>query len=231
MPPKGNKKYRRRSSNKWKKWKRSNRPGNNGNVLGRTFKTKLKYVRNFNLTATGTGDVATHKFYANGIFNPNVTDSADAHQPMGFDQIKEFYNHYTVIGSKIKVKAIGDSNPNVLVGCRLADNMYVPGDVADILERGDLSYRHMTHTNASYNYPAQRVSLTRKFSAERFFGVKGIIGNDDYTAPIGQSPQEGAFYNVFVAPISNTEIAGTIQCTVEIEYVVVFTEPKNLMRS
>ena len=231
MPRKRKNYRRRRNSNKWKKWKKQNRPGANGNVLGRTFKTTLKYVRNFNLEGTGAGDVATHKFYANGIFNPNVTDSADAHQPMGFDQIKLFYNHYTVIGSKIKVRAIGDSNVNCIVGCRLADNMYVPGDVADILERGDLSYRHMTHTNASYNYPAQRVTLGRKFSAERFFGVKGIIGNDDYTAPITESPQEGAFYNVFLAPINSSEVVGTVQCTVEIEYIVVFTEPKNLQRS
>jgi len=51
----------------------------------------LRYSDYFQLTTT-SGAVSTYVFAANGLYDPNITGTG--HQPMGFDQLLQFYNHY-----------------------------------------------------------------------------------------------------------------------------------------
>ncbi len=99
---------------------RYTRPGNQGLPLGKTFKTKLRYVTQLEL-GSGTNDFASHHFYrANSAFDPDLTGTG--HQPMGYDQLALFYDHYTIIGSKITCNYhnVGGSNP-IVCGIRLRD--------------------------------------------------------------------------------------------------------------
>lgn len=62
----------------------------------------LRYASGaFGLSST-SGVVATQVFALNGCFDPDVTGTG--HQPMGFDQMMAFYNHYCVLSCKAVVK-------------------------------------------------------------------------------------------------------------------------------
>jgi len=62
-------------------------------------KKTLRYADTFSLTST-SGAVATHVFAANDLYDPDRTSTG--HQPMGFDQMMIFYNHFCVTKAIIK---------------------------------------------------------------------------------------------------------------------------------
>jgi len=66
----------------------------------KTMVVKQKYVDNL-LFDSNIGVIDNHQFIMNGMFKPDFTGTG--HQPMYFDQYMAIYNHFTVIGCKIKV--------------------------------------------------------------------------------------------------------------------------------
>ncbi len=211
-----------------RKMVRYSRPGRQGLPLGKTFKTKLRYVTQLEL-GSGTNDFASHHFFrANSAFDPDLTGGG--HQPMGFDQIGLFYDHYTVIGSKISVNYhnVGGSNP-IVCGIRLRDTNETENDLMVVLEQGQTSYRRMTR----YDGGANSVSVSKGCSVKKQQGLKSIIGNDQYTAGFSSNPAEDLIYDVFVGPLdAGTAVgANSIKCLATIVYIVVFTEPRPLPQS
>ena len=61
---------------------------------------KMRYVDQFTIDP-GLGTAGHISLRANGLFDPYVP--VGGHQPYSFDQYMEFYNRYTVLGSKITV--------------------------------------------------------------------------------------------------------------------------------
>ena len=70
-------------------------------------KVRLRYVTEITLNASGVG-LSAHYFSANGMFDPDVTGTG--HQPLYYDQWMVNYEHYQVLGSKIKVTALPSQN-------------------------------------------------------------------------------------------------------------------------
>jgi hypothetical protein len=62
----------------------------------------LRYSTSFNISTTA-GAVGTYVFRANDLFDPDF--SGTGHQPMGFDQMMLFYNHFCVTHAKMIVTA------------------------------------------------------------------------------------------------------------------------------
>jgi len=60
---------------------------------------KLRYAEDVNISA-GIA-LGSYDFRANSIFDPNLTGIG--HQPLGHDQWAVFYDHYVVLGARIKV--------------------------------------------------------------------------------------------------------------------------------
>jgi hypothetical protein len=67
----------------------------------RVVKT-LRYSTTFALTST-SGVVTTYVFRANDLFDPDFTGSG--HQPMGFDQMMLFFNHFVVTKARLRIVA------------------------------------------------------------------------------------------------------------------------------
>jgi hypothetical protein len=84
---------------------------NKNNPLPNNFVTKLRYHDSVPINAAN-GTVAGHVFRANSPYDPDYT--ASGHQPRYFDQIMPLYDHYQVLGSKITVKFINNSNDHIV---------------------------------------------------------------------------------------------------------------------
>jgi len=193
---------------------------------------RLRYVTEIGLNA-GSGSIAVHQFRANSLYDPDKTGVG--HQPSNFDPLMTMYDHYTVIGSKIKITPVTDNNVDrfpAYVGIYTADKsslatMYATGGISNVFEqRRNNKFKHVTGEGGELSNPNNK-SLTSYWSAKKFFGkpTKTMIGNDLYRGSASTSPTENALWEVYAASVIAND-PGQTQLLVEIEYIAVLTEAK-----
>lgn len=180
---------------------------------------KMRYVEDFSLDPNDiTATVNAFQFRANDVYDPNYTGGG--HQPHGFDQWMTFYQHFTVLGSKMTAKFMNstDSQNVCWVGI---DVHSTPGAVTNnstlMRENGQGVWRQMTGKG-------KPTVLTKTFSGKKFFGVKNIIGEADYKGSSTLSPTEAAYYSVMAGNIQSNNPT-EILVSVTIDYIVMLTEP------
>lgn len=186
---------------------------------------KLRYVDQITINpASGINGV--HVFSANGMYDPDVTGIG--HQPANFDKWMKNYDHYTVVGSKIRVMYTPSITTTVIpgmFGVLLSDDGNTVGSLTQnsLLEQPRLSYsKKVVGIPSANSVPA---TVTKKFSARKFFGVKPVGGGKTFQGSDAANPTEQAFYEVWVAPILAND-PGAMYFTVTIDYLAVLTEPQ-----
>lgn len=210
-----------------------------GNALAKLYKRpqtyfqipsiqKLRYCEYFTLS-TGLVTTANYTFRANGCHDPNY--SSVGHQPMKWDQMKVFYNHYVVLGSKITIKHLGGSaatGVGYVAGIYLDDDIAIPGsgDMRYIIEQGNTQFKHI-------NQAADvRTTLTQKFSCKKFFNLKDVKDNVNRVgAPVTADPSEQAYYNFWIASEDGTTTQQGGNFLAVIDYIVLFSEPADVPAS
>lgn len=203
--------------------------------LPRKFTTKLKYVGNDTMNVGATGIPAAHVFRINSIYDPDFTTAG--HQPMGFDQIAPLYDHWTVIGCKWKATFSSNETGTTtdranVCGYMISDadkTSYINGsDVNELMENPEV--RSTVVANATGG--ASTKSISGKINPNKFLGRAGAPLNDDQLkGTISTNPAEQAYVNFFVAPMVSGNDTVSVQCLFELEYIVVFHEPKQLSQS
>lgn len=185
---------------------------------------KMRYVSYAVLTSNGAS-MGVYKFRANSIFDPDETGAG--HQPYTSDQWAQFYNHYQVLGSKIKVSATVQDNLTepAMMGVYLSDDTTIPLDWETLREsgRGDqvIIPKYLT-SNIKL--------LTTKFSSKGFFGDKH--GTSETMASVLANPTEMAYYNIYLQSVDQiSTITNNVICQITIDYIVKYSEPKDLASS
>lgn len=193
--------------------------------IGRSFKTMVRYVdKNIQLNPGLAGVPANYVFSLNGLYDPDITSTG--HQPLGFDQFMDMYDHYTVIGARARVTFSNtDASYHQLVALQLKDTNTVSTTTNEILENGNNKWATLgTHTSG------QSVKeLVVNCSISKFFGRK-VMAGDKYSGTISSNPNDQVFLHLHAGPLEATD-ADIVDATVDIEYIVVFTEPKQLAQS
>lgn len=228
-------KWKRKPTKKWrkKKWNKKRRIPRSLPLNG--FPTKVlvkhKYATTIGLDP-GTGTIATYSFRTNSMYDPDRTGIG--HQPRGYDQYALNYNHYTVVGSKIKVTPMGPLNRNApsdplsCFGITIqSDDTFPYSDYTDLCES--------RFAGAGKMVPYQndkKVSAYKRFSTKKYFACKSIVGNVPYRGNSTGDPStmEQAYYVVW----QTSPVAADIEITdflVELEYLAVWSEPKYLAES
>ncbi len=192
------------------------------------FTTKLKYVEEISLNPPAGGVMLAHYFSANGLFDPNVTGTG--HQPMGFDQLMLFYDHYTVIGAKINVRAKNDDpSINCVFGVDITDTntSLSTFNISRYLENGRKNWRYLGYDTTSANSG----NITYKVNPAKYLGRSNPLSEPQLKGSATTNPAEEAFFQIAVGSPQSRD--GTfVDMVVSIEYLVVFTEPKsNLAQS
>lgn len=239
-----------------KKWGKSPHATNEprGSKYGRTGKTVKKQVplayRNIPLTlgfpkskmmklryaGSGTLNVAStpayHYFWANSLYDPDYT--ATGHQPMFRDIIANIYNHYVVIGAKCTATFWTEDASTTyasIVGIKLNDDVSTTPIAAaqTLLEQpsGLTRWKHLRHSANSGNNTITKVK--HFFSAKKFFGIKDVNDNkQDIGAAVGSSPTDGAYFTLFNGHITDGVDLPQVFFTVIIDYIVKFSELKDI---
>lgn len=194
---------------------------------------KLRYCQEFSLNPVAAStDVQV--FRANCCYDPDFTGLG--HQPIGFDQLMLAYDHFSVLGSSIRVINTSPVTTNVTPaywGVLLSDNGTSAAAASNIEHLMELPGQLMSQGMAGYVWTRghkQGNTLTRKFSAKKFFGKKNIIGAADYRGNAGASPNEQAFFEVWAASPHGVD-PGLCYFRVVLDLIVAFTEPKGIPQS
>lgn len=186
----------------------------------RTFKT-LRYATNVSV-ATTSGAVNTYVFRANDLFDPDYTSTG--HQPMGFDQMMVFYNHFHVQRSRITVTCGNTAAGSEHAGLRVDASLTPLTSSDQIREFGGCVIEVLEAKNT---YGSAKV-LSMSADIKRLQGIgprTDITANPNLGGDAGTSPTELTYYHLFV--YDPNSLSGTVNFDVIIEYDTWFTEPRD----
>jgi len=195
-----------------------------GGVIPKTLKKKFNYVERISLDPATGGLLGTYVFSANDLYDPNRTGTG--HQPLTFDQyVPSLYEHATVIGSKITIKAMSTSTTTssantVLAVYKRAGATASTTNVETMIEQGLGSYAFIGVSQGANS----STMLTDTFSTRKFLGVSHPLSEDTLRCTSTGSPAEEAFFHIGAASMS-TDDPDPLDLLVTIEYTAVLTEP------
>lgn len=217
-------KYKRKYKRKYKKKKQWNSMGNPSGMPSIRV-AKLRYVQKDAVTST-VGALGTVVYNANSIYAPR---SSGGHQPMGHDTWKTMYNHYVVLGARISVRWSVDTSSqttnNCMVGVMLNDDSTIGYSNYDGIMEARKGSSQMIHIQRG-----QKINSCN-FSAKKFFNVKDVKDNlTRLGAATGASPTEFARFIVWAQSLDQST-TNTVDFVTTIDYIVSFSEPKELAQS
>lgn len=188
---------------------------------------KLRFVSEKTIDA-GLSSFNYASFSANGAWDPDV--ALGGHQPTGFDQWMVAYNHYTVLGAKITVQPYHLTSGVVgyLSLALTSDSTLSLATNIDVLQSRLVSKRRLL-TGTNQQLP-KFSGLTKKFSAKKFFGIHNFVGKELYRGDATRNPTEQAYFHVIQSSPQGAD-AGIVNVLVTIDYIVAFSEPKDLNSS
>lgn len=187
-----------------------NRPG-----LPLKLKFQHKYATTVSLASTPSVN-GGWRFRANSLFDPD--QSGVGHQPMMFDQLSALYNHYTVIGSKLKVTftPVSTNIPTRIVMFINDDTTLATSDLNTLTEQSSgRTYSIITTGN-------QPLTRTMTWSAKKTFGGS-VLGNDQLQGNLASNPAEQSYFEFISQTMDNTNNS-QVYCVVEITYITIWDE-------
>ncbi len=185
----------------------------------RIMKMKHRYSEVISSSAT-SGAINNQNFACNGMFDPNIGGAG--HQPLAFNQMEVLYDHYTVIGSVIKIKVIAQAATDepIIMGLYKDDDSSILTNINSLLEQGQGATRFLGPAT-------DRVTtLTSKWSAKKTFGGS-IMGQENLKGTGASNPVDLTHYMFW---FRSANAAATVQITLQvtIDYIAVWTEKKSL---
>lgn len=192
--------------------------------IGRTFPEKLRATLrysdiNASYAATAGSYIATMIYKCNSVYDPYYP--VGGHQPYGFDQYMAVYNHFSVIKSSIKV-TFQQQNDTInfpgVVGINYDDDGTDASTPSTRIEKtGRRNYGVVGNDHT-------QVVLYDKWSCKQKFGASALA-LDKNIGSASADPAEICTWFIWYA--NNGASTGYVQCVVDIEYDVEFTELKD----
>ncbi|MBV6343692.1 hypothetical protein [Candidatus Magnetobacterium casense] len=178
----------------------------------------IRYLQEYSVPATTVP--TSFVFRVNGMYDPDVT--ATGHQPYYYDQIKELYNHWTVLSSSIKITAqvVSESAPLVANSC--SGVLYIEDDTTvsptSIAQAAELP---SAGPYQIIGYNQEPKVFRRSWNARQAYGGD-TMDNANLRGNAGSDPlEQQTFTFSVVAPAAQSCV---IAFTAEIVYNVVWTE-------
>ncbi len=189
-----------------------------------SVRKRLTYSTNFSVTGT-SGAAGAYVFSANGPFDPDITGTG--HQPMGFDQMMLYYEHYIGISAKINVWALNlNSTLGCCVGISINASTSVVTSASTLVENGNLVWEMLSISTGALNCKQLMASV----NVGKFEGIDDVKDQSDLRGDTASNPAEQVYFHVCAwAADGSSTIGPTFQAV--IEYDVWFVEPRKITPS
>jgi len=172
------------------------------------------------LTPPSTALATTHVFIANGLYDPDITGTGI--QPMGFDQMMVFYEHYTVFNARITVtfrNFSANTSPIVFLAAR-GDLTNIP-DPVTVMETGNCISTQLMPGGVTGSLKELKLSVR----VGSFLGIDDLMDSNVVRGDISSNPTEGVYFHVGCFN-NETLVAGSVSCQARLEYDAVFSEAR-----
>lgn len=174
----------------------------------------------FDVTGAAAGIAGSHVFSANGCYDPDITGTG--HQPIGFDQYMAIYDHYTVIGAKMKLFCQNQlSSAPQYIGIRLNDAASPSSNPLEIVENGNVELKLLSVAGTSATQNLGTLSLS--CNVAKFLGRGQLLSDSQCKGTASANPAEQVYFQVF-AFTNDGSTGGIVKCSAMIEFDVVFHE-------
>jgi hypothetical protein len=183
----------------------------------------LRYSASTSLTAT-SGVPATYVVRANDAFDPDYTSGG--HQPMGFDQMMVFYNHFCVTDARLiaTFRATGAA----CYACIRQDAIYTPLTVIDrIIEIGGTVMTSLETKSTSGD--AKTIELSIDIARLQGLSKAAITADPTLRGDAATSPSEVTYFHVQLWDASG--VTSTAEVSLILEQRVIFMEPRDQTES
>jgi len=192
-------------------------------LFGQRTRRVVQYATQF-ISVTGNLSAGAYVFAANGLFDPDITSTG--HQPMGFDQMMIFFNHYTVTRSRIQVQFASTTAAQPCVALAVSGSSTPLTAPSQIMEVGRVGLTWLTGSGVANSHGVLRASC----NIGKFQGVINTVDNPDLSGDSASNPAELVYYIVYLwNPIDNTSASASIQALIEFD--VLFHEPRSPTQS
>jgi len=197
------------------------------NVFPLRYRASLRYHDEIDLGVVGNTPVA-NIFAANGLFDPDITGSG--HQPMGFDQLMTFFQHYTVLNARIKAQIINDADSSQVV---MGAACVMRGSTAltswnRLIEEGNV--QHCTVGGATQGGSPLPPWFNLSVNIADFQSIPDALNDSTLRGTAAANPATVVGFALYgYSPTGST--TGHIGLSVTIEFDAVFTEPLQLIQS
>jgi len=189
-------------------------------LFGLRTRRKLPYYEAISVTGpANSSQCGNYIFSANGLFDPNVTGAG--HQPMGFDQMMIFYNHYTVIGARATFVVQAQNTIATYVALMVSGSTTVSTDYQVNIENGQMVYT-ILEAQAIQGGVAR---LTTSVKTADFQGIDDVMDDPDMRGDNASNPSEQQYF-IFTLWNPASAVAASCILNAHIEYDVIFHEPK-----
>lgn len=188
-------------------------------VFGMSHRTTITYVSNFISITSGAAVAGGYVFSANGCFDPDITGTGG--QPMGFDQMMIYYNHYAVLNSRCRVVFKATTATQPCVGLAVSGSSTLVTSIEQLLETGKVSWKWLMGAGVNGN----SCQISAGVNTSLFQGVRDVSDDPDLRGDSSSNPAEQSYYILYVwNPVDSTTCSASV--SVRIEYDVLFTEAK-----
>lgn len=198
-------------------------------------KFKWRYYVNW---VSGVGDsYILNNFRGNSLYDPDQTGVGD--QPTGFDQWMNFYDHYDVQGSKIKLTidnkqySAGVTPPlSMIVTIFPSTGYYDPTVIGT--QPPDKQPMAFSKILAPYNSgnSYSRVKMRGYMTTNKMYGRRGTMEDEDFHAALNTNPAKQWYWNVVLQEITgSTANRLAVTGVIEIVYYAVLSRRQWLTNS
>jgi len=190
----------------------------------RSKQVLLTYSEAASITS-GAASAGTYVYSANGLYDPNITSTG--HQPMGFDQMMLWYEHYTVLRSAcvVRFKNFSATYPAYVAISKNASA--TPVTNYDQLQEDGTIVVGVCSPKYETGYLRK---LESKMDISAFSGVPNLLDEADMRGSSAANPAEQEYFHLSVWNPDDTTTVST-NFTVQMMYEVVFSEPRKLTQS
>lgn len=193
-----------------------------GNILAPRFIGKMPWLKSYTLAAGTTDIVDWQHFIPSGCFDPEVAVSS-AMQPLGWDQLTNFYDHYRVLGAKTTITVTHTAGNPMIVG---------------IIQQDDASTTFLNTIDEACIDPGSNyktVSNERPYCKlyayyspkKRFDKARQV----NLSASLAANPAENWYHSFFKSNAGPGQAQASMVIQVRIDYIVECSERKILVKS
>lgn len=191
-------------------------------AVPRSQQVTLRYCETVQLNPTAADAAVEYRFRANSVYDPDRTGTG--HQPLYFDQLAGLYESYEVVGSKIRADFSATTALSCLVGVnRDNDTSTTYNNRTALMENPSSKFKVIT------NGDDHATTVEARWSAKKTFGP--FYNRDDNEALVTTNPVNESDFVVWAINQYGSEDPGAVNVMVTIDYIVRFSERKEVAQS